>query len=77
MRRLDTGATVVVRINDRGPFKRGRIIDLSKEAARQIGLLRAGIAEVEIEVLNGDARTSDTATRPERSREDDDTSTSW
>jgi rare lipoprotein A len=77
VRRLDTGATVVVRINDRGPFKRGRIIDLSKEAARRIGLLRAGIAEVEIEVLNGDDRTSDTASRPERSRQDDDTSTSW
>lgn len=41
-----TGRSVTVRINDRGPFIRGRIIDLSKEAARQLGMLGAGVAPV-------------------------------
>lgn len=46
---LDTGRQVIVRINDRGPFIEGRIIDLSKAAAVQIGLDRTGIAEVRIQ----------------------------
>jgi rare lipoprotein A len=52
VRRKD-GRSVVVRINDRGPFGRGRVIDLSERAAAAIGLLRDGIAEVEIRVLSG------------------------
>lgn len=44
--------SVVVRINDRGPFVRGRIIDLSKVAFRRIANTRAGLAEVKIEVLD-------------------------
>ncbi|WP_157014309.1 septal ring lytic transglycosylase RlpA family protein [Mesorhizobium xinjiangense] len=36
------GRSVVVRINDRGPFIRGRVIDLSKAAARKLGFIRAG-----------------------------------
>lgn len=43
-----TGDSVVVRINDRGPFKQGRVIDLSRAAAERIGLIRAGVAPVEI-----------------------------
>lgn len=49
VRRLDTGKSVVVRINDRGPFIKGRIIDLSKRSAEKIGL--EGITEVEIRVI--------------------------
>ncbi len=49
--RLDTGAAVTVRINDRGPFKKNRIIDLSYAAAREIGLDRDGTAWVRIEVV--------------------------
>jgi len=49
--RLDTGAAVTVRINDRGPFKKDRIIDLSYAAAREIGLDRDGTARVRIEVI--------------------------
>lgn len=45
------GQSVVVRINDRGPFIHGRIIDLSEGAARRIGMIRAGVVPVEIEVL--------------------------
>ncbi|WP_456391555.1 septal ring lytic transglycosylase RlpA family protein [Nitratifractor sp.] len=48
---LSTQKSVVVRINDRGPFVKGRIIDLSDEAARRIGLDRYGVAEVLVEVL--------------------------
>lgn len=42
------GKSVKVRINDRGPFIAGRIIDLSKKAAKKIDLDKAGVAEVEI-----------------------------
>ncbi len=48
---LKTGKSVVVRINDRGPWKRGRIIDLSYAAARAIGLLRDGTGRVRLEVI--------------------------
>lgn len=46
VRNPGNGRSVVVRINDRGPFKRGRIIDLSHAAARAIGLLSAGVQSV-------------------------------
>lgn len=48
VRNLSNNRTVKVRINDRGPFVKGRIIDLSKSAARRIGMLRAGVENVEI-----------------------------
>lgn len=44
--------SVVVRINDRGPFKRGRIIDLTREAARRIDMIGDGLADVRLEVLS-------------------------
>lgn len=46
-----TRKSVVVRINDRGPYVDGRIIDLSWAAARDLGLARSGTMEVELEVL--------------------------
>jgi rare lipoprotein A len=49
---LDNGRSVVVRINDRGPFKRGRIIDLSQEAARQLGGIGDGVFRVRLDVLD-------------------------
>ena len=45
------GKTVVVRINDRGPWLLHRVIDLSEEAARRIGMVRAGTATVHLEIL--------------------------
>ena len=45
------GRSVVVRINDRGPFVRGRSIDLSRAAAEEIGLIRSGHGRVELELL--------------------------
>lgn len=47
-----TGKSVVVKINDRGPFHGNRDIDLSKAAAREIGMLPAGTAKVQLEVLD-------------------------
>jgi len=45
------GRSVVVRINDRGPFIRGRSIDLSRSAAQAVGMTDAGLAKVRMEVL--------------------------
>ncbi len=45
------GRSVRVRINDRGPFVKGRVIDLSRSAAKAIGLLRDGVAEVTVRVV--------------------------
>ena len=49
---LDTGNKVVVRINDRGPFVEGRIIDLSYVAALKLGIAVAGTARVEVRALD-------------------------
>lgn len=48
---LETGKSAIVRVNDRGPFSKGRIIDLSKAAAQEIGLIRKGTARVRVEYL--------------------------
>jgi rare lipoprotein A len=47
----DNGRSVVVRINDRGPFVDGRVIDLSRAAARELGATGHGLVPVRIEVL--------------------------
>lgn len=52
---LSNGRSVVVRINDRGPFIGGRIIDLSKAAAASIGMLNAGTAKVRVTTTDGGA----------------------
>ncbi len=49
---LDNGRRLVVRVNDRGPFKEGRIIDLSYAAAVKLGVLESGTAAVEVRALN-------------------------
>ena len=51
---LDNGHAVVVRINDRGPHYRGRIIDVSPAAARELGMKKKGLARVRVEVLKGE-----------------------
>lgn len=48
---LNSGRSVVVRINDRGPFIRGRVVDVSYAAARELNLLHSGTAKVKVEVL--------------------------
>lgn len=47
---LESGRSVIVRINDRGPFIRGRIIDLSPEAAMRLGMRRDGVAKVLLDI---------------------------
>ena len=48
---LENGRSVIVRINDRGPFVKGRIIDLSYAAAKKLGMLKKGVARVKIIAL--------------------------
>ncbi|MFP4137286.1 MAG: septal ring lytic transglycosylase RlpA family protein [Halomonas sp.] len=52
VKRPDTGQQVKVVINDRGPFVKGRIIDLSKSAARKLGLLDNGVTPVMVTQIN-------------------------
>ena len=52
VRNLTSGKSVVVRINDRGPYSKSRLIDVSYSAGRALGLLKAGVARVEMSVLN-------------------------
>ena len=49
---INNGRQVVVRINDRGPFTRGRIIDLSRGAAQQLDMLRDGVVPVQLQLLS-------------------------
>jgi rare lipoprotein A len=62
VRNLDNGRVVVVRINDRGPFARDRILDLSEAAARELDMMATGTAPVKLEILS--AGESGTAVAP-------------
>ena len=53
---LENGRALVVRINDRGPFAHGRIIDLSRRAAQLLGFKRQGIAKMRVELLPDETR---------------------
>jgi len=48
---LNNGKSVIVKINDRGPFVKGRVIDLSKKAAQQIDMINSGHVPVKIEIV--------------------------
>ncbi len=61
--RLDNNRSVVVKVTDKGPYKRGRVIDLSKAAAERLDLLEDGVAKVKVEVVS-----RSTSAEPERSR---------
>jgi rare lipoprotein A len=54
---LNNGKAVVVRINDRGPFIKGRLIDLSRGAAQRLGFVGAGHTRVQIEPEGGGAKS--------------------
>lgn len=54
---VDNGKSVVVRINDRGPYAKNRIIDLSKEAARRIDMLGTGTAHVKLQLIRGNSNS--------------------
>jgi rare lipoprotein A len=53
----NNGRSVVVRINDRGPFVGGRVIDLSQAAASEIGMTGSGAAPVSLEVVSSNGRS--------------------
>mgnify|MGYP003668854462 CR=1 FL=1 len=52
---LENGRKVVLRVNDRGPFARGRILDVSKGAAQKLGFVNKGTARVRVEVLKSES----------------------
>ncbi len=65
VKNLANGKTVVVKVNDRGPFVNDRIIDLSQAAAKQLGVIGPGTAEVEITALSAtDHKSAATEPRP-------------
>ena len=66
---LDNGRHVIVRINDRGPYAKGRVLDLSRAAARKLGFVREGVARVRLEVLKN--------WHGERGRMADDVASPW
>lgn len=55
---VSNGRTVTVRINDRGPFVKGRVIDLSLAAAKKLDMVHAGLADVELRAAGGAAIAS-------------------
>ena len=58
---LENGKSIIVRINDRGPFVTGRIIDLSNKAAHKVDMVKRGTARVKITVLGFNAKVARTA----------------
>jgi rare lipoprotein A len=54
---LETGKTADVKINDRGPVPKGRVIDVSKQAANQLGMKQEGVAPVKVEAKPADQPT--------------------
>ncbi|VAX17887.1 Septum-associated rare lipoprotein A [hydrothermal vent metagenome] len=76
--RLDTGKKIVVRINDRGPFVKNRIIDLSREGARRLGMMEHGTARVKVVALaKGEKRRGTEAVRLVEPAPDFDTGNFW
>jgi rare lipoprotein A len=59
VRSVNTGRQVTVRINDRGPFARNRVLDLSLAGARELGMTGAGTDKVELRVVGYQGRASD------------------
>jgi rare lipoprotein A len=60
---LANGREIVVRINDRGPFAKNRIIDLSKAAAAQLGMIASGVARVKVSPVEDDLASNDESER--------------
>jgi rare lipoprotein A len=65
---LDNGKSVEVRINDRGPFTKGRVIDLSRAAARALGMVGSGVSWVRMELLSPLEMSSDLVLQNSQSR---------
>jgi rare lipoprotein A len=54
---LNSGKSVVVRINDRGPYKPGRIIDLTRVSAQKLGIIKSGVVEISMRIVGMDGIT--------------------
>ena len=65
---LDNGKSVEVRINDRGPFKKGRVIDVSRAAARALGMVQSGVSPVQMELLSPGEMSNDLVLQNSQSR---------
>ena len=65
---LANGKSVEVRINDRGPFAKGRVIDVSRAAARALGMVQSGITTVRIEWLSGPETSNELALEGRQTR---------
>ena len=61
---LDNGRSVIVRVNDRGPFVGGRVIDVTRAAAEELGMVRSGIAKVRVSTLDGKTKLDNTCADP-------------
>ena len=61
---LDNGRSVVVRINDRGPFGNGRIIDVSRAAAEQLGMIGTGVARVSVNPVDNEVASASAGALP-------------
>lgn len=64
VKNLDNNKSLVLRINDRGPFVRGRIIDLSKAAALEMGMLGNGLAKVTVTAISADKASRLSGAKP-------------
>jgi len=53
---LENGRSIVVRVNDRGPFVRGRVVDVSRKAAQSLGMIGSGTASVRVSVVGSEQR---------------------
>jgi len=62
---LENGRQIVVKINDRGPFRKNRLIDLSYAAAHKLGMTQAGTARVEVETITFSDNVANSSTSPE------------
>jgi len=61
---LDNRRSVVVKVNDRGPFAKGRIIDLSYAAAQELGIIKSGTGRVEVEALVAESERNASSVAP-------------
>lgn len=66
--RLDNKKSVEVRVNDKGPYIKGRVVDLSKAAARKLGLTQDGVVEVKVEVVGKTPASAQTQPKEEKTR---------
>jgi rare lipoprotein A (peptidoglycan hydrolase) len=68
---LANNQSIIVRVNDRGPFVKSRILDLSIQGAKELGLMQSGIANITVEIVHGKLSSLGNTNRMERIAVDD------